>query len=110
MKMQEKVKMQEKRSVMPSIGFGTMEYLDGTHEPSEMEDVVARAVKEGYRFFDCAEMYATTAAVGRGLEKSIQAGHARRDEIFVATKLKGIPCGDYEAVSERLRVHLKDLR
>ena len=95
---------------IPNVGFGTMEYLDGTHEPSEMEDIVLSAVKVGFRFFDCAEVYTTTTAVGRGLEKAIQAGHAARDDIFLATKLSGIPCGDYEDVSERLRAHLKGLR
>ena len=104
------IQAQASKSEMPNVGFGTMEYLDGTHEPSEMEDIVASAVKEGFRFFDCAEVYTTTTAVGRGLQKAIQAGYSARDELFLATKLSGIPCGDYDVVSERLLKHLKDLR
>ena len=97
------------RSKMPAMGFGTMEYVDGTHEPEEMQDVVFNACKAGFRMYDCAELYATTEAVGRGLAKAIKGGHVCREDLFVATKLKGMACGEYDAVRERLRAHLKEL-
>ncbi len=65
-------------AAIPAIGFGTWKIED--HQASE---VVAHALKAGYRHIDTAEIYGNETGVGKGVTES---GVARGD-IFVTTKL-----------------------
>ncbi|HET9717700.1 MAG TPA: aldo/keto reductase [Pseudolabrys sp.] len=62
---------------MPAIGFGTMEL---PHRPAEL---VAAAIRSGYRHIDTARKYGTEEHVGEG----IRASGIARDELFVTTKV-----------------------
>jgi diketogulonate reductase-like aldo/keto reductase len=62
---------------MPAIGFGTMEL---PHRPAEL---VAYAIKCGYRLVDTARKYGTEERVGEG----IRASGIARDELWVTTKV-----------------------
>lgn len=62
---------------LPAIGFGTMEL---PHRPAEL---VAHAIKSGYRAIDTARKYGTEERVGEGIRAS---GIARAD-LFVTTKV-----------------------
>jgi diketogulonate reductase-like aldo/keto reductase len=62
---------------MPAIGFGTMEL---PHRPAEL---VAYAIKCGYRLIDTARKYGTEERVGEG----IRASGIARDELWVTTKV-----------------------
>ena len=61
---------------MPVIGFGTSQLGD-------CADVVATALKLGYRHLDTAWKYGTEAGVGEGIRRS----GVRRREIFLTTKV-----------------------
>ena len=63
---------------MPVIGYGTF-----TLEPSDCEELVAKALNDGYRLIDTANMYKNEKAVGRAIRKS----KIKREEIFITTKL-----------------------
>lgn len=63
---------------MPVIGYGTF-----TLEPADCEELVARALHDGYRLIDTANMYKNEKAVGRAIRKS----KVNREEIFITTKL-----------------------
>ena len=62
---------------IPAIGFGTMEL---PHRPAEL---VAAAIRSGYRHIDTARKYGTEEHVGEG----IRASGIARDELFVTTKV-----------------------
>lgn len=62
---------------LPVIGFGTMEL---PHRPAEL---VAHAIKSGYRAIDTARKYGTEERVGEG----IRASGIDRKELFVTTKV-----------------------
>ncbi len=62
---------------MPAVAYGTMEL---PHRPAEL---VAAAIKAGYRGIDTARKYGTEERVGEGIRAS---GIARK-ELFVTTKV-----------------------
>lgn len=84
---------------MPVLGFGTF-----TLEPADCEELVAEALKEGYRLIDTANMYKNEKAVGRAIRKS----KVNREEIFITTKLwpTSFP---YEKASKEIDETLKRL-
>ena len=66
-------------ALIPVLGCGTWE-LRG----EQCANIVAEALKIGYRHIDTAQGYDNEAAVGEG----IRASAVRRDEIFVTTKVR----------------------
>jgi diketogulonate reductase-like aldo/keto reductase len=64
--------------LIPKIGLGTWMVED-----EDAEQVVASAIKAGYRHIDTAQAYENEAGVGRG----IKAGNVPRDQLFITTKL-----------------------
>ncbi len=62
---------------MPAIGFGTMEL------PQRPAELVAHAIKSGYRLIDTARKYGTEEHVGEG----IRASGIAREELWVTTKV-----------------------
>jgi diketogulonate reductase-like aldo/keto reductase len=69
-------------SQMPVIGLG-MWKVDGAAAPALVEE----AARAGYRHFDCASDYGNEAAVGTGLQSVIRSGTARREDLWVTSKL-----------------------
>ncbi|MCL1828793.1 MAG: aldo/keto reductase [Oscillospiraceae bacterium] len=63
---------------MPALGFGTAMIAD-----DEIPSVIGDALKEGYRYFDCAPEYGNAGKIGAQL----RAGDIPREELFIATKL-----------------------
>lgn len=63
---------------IPALGFGIFRMSD-----AEVERVVPAALEAGFRHFDTAQFYANEAALGRALK----AAGARRDELFLTTKV-----------------------
>lgn len=63
--------------IMPMEGFGVFQIPE-----TDCEQVMAKAIKTGYRLFDTASSYQNEAAVGRAIRNS---GVARND-FFVTTK------------------------
>ena len=95
-------------------GFGTMEYVDGKHSGNPaavMYEATQTALETGYRIFDCAEMYDSTDYVGKAFGESMKSGQVKREELFIITKLKGLPSGeDYQMLKIRLQEHLAKLQ
>ncbi|MGO4408363.1 aldo/keto reductase [Bosea sp. RAF48] len=63
---------------IPALGFGVFRMSD-----AEVERVVPAALEVGFRHFDTAQIYGNEAALGQAL----QAAGARRDELFLTTKV-----------------------
>eukprot|EP00005_Dracoamoeba_jomungandri_P001406 CAMPEP_0174256156 /NCGR_PEP_ID=MMETSP0439-20130205/5409_1 /TAXON_ID=0 /ORGANISM="Stereomyxa ramosa, Strain Chinc5" /LENGTH=300 /DNA_ID=CAMNT_0015338641 /DNA_START=1739 /DNA_END=2641 /DNA_ORIENTATION=- len=73
--------------------------------PEATYDSVSKALEAGFRHFDTAELYETTQMVGKALKDS----KVTREEIFLTSKLKGLPCGDYDSVKSAANNLLSDL-
>jgi 2,5-diketo-D-gluconate reductase B len=77
---------------IPVIGLGT----GGLGE--DCGNIVAAALKAGYRHIDTARKYGTE----RGVGEAIRASHLPRDEIFLTTKVshENLHAGDFEQSTE----------
>ncbi len=84
---------------IPQIGFGT----SGLGE--QAGEIVAAALKAGYRHIDTAWKYGTERGVGEG----IRASGLRREEIFVTTKVSHeyLRAADFERSTEESLRNLK---
>lgn len=65
-------------NMIPAVGIGTF-LLTG----KEAENSVLHAIQDGYKLIDTANAYRNEVGVGRG----IKASNARREDLFVSTKL-----------------------
>lgn len=67
---------------MPAVGLGTWQ-----SGPGEVAAAVTAAIKNGYKMIDAAYCYANEEEVGQGLKAAFDAGYAKREDLFVVTKL-----------------------
>lgn len=84
---------------IPVLGLGTWMIDNNT-----VCDVVANAIKLGYRHIDTAEAYGNEEGVGRGIKKS----GIKREEIFLQTKLHA-EAKTYEQAKAEIELSLKKL-
>ncbi len=89
---------------MPLVGLGVYQITD---EP-ECAEIVATALRLGYRHLDTAQDYGNERAVGQGIAQS----GISRDELFVTTKFlpsRADPVAELEGSLERLGLDFVDL-
>lgn len=67
---------------IPLFGLGTFKADEKTTNAA-----VAAALQAGYRHIDCAQHYLNEPAIGSGLKAALDAGFAKREEVFVTSKL-----------------------
>ncbi|WP_158932466.1 aldo/keto reductase [Acidisphaera sp. S103] len=67
---------------MPAVGFGTL-----IPDPLATKQATRIALEAGFRHFDCAERYRNEEAVGDALRAAFGEGTARREDVFITTKL-----------------------
>lgn len=67
---------------MPELGFGTL-----IPDPATTISATRYALEAGFRHFDCAERYRNESEVGIALQAGMAAGIAKREELFITTKL-----------------------
>jgi diketogulonate reductase-like aldo/keto reductase len=65
-------------AAIPALGLGVYRMSD-----AEVEAVVPAALEAGFRHFDTAQIYQNEAALGQALQKA----GARRDDLFLTTKV-----------------------
>ena len=68
---------------MPLEGFGVFQVPD----PAVCEQAVYDAIKTGYRLIDTAQAYMNEEAVGKAVNRAIADGIAKREELFITTKV-----------------------
>ena len=85
---------------IPAVGLGTMTLKDAV-----CVDIVAAALKIGYRHLDTAERYGNEAEVGEGLHSS----GVPREDVFVTTKVywDKLAPGDFERSFDESLKNLK---
>jgi diketogulonate reductase-like aldo/keto reductase len=79
---------------IPCLGLGV--YQSGRGRATE--DAVSWALEAGYRHVDTASMYGNETEVGAALKRAFAAGLARREDVFVTTKLWNSDHGYDEAL------------
>ena len=86
---------------MPILGFGVFQVKD----LAECERSVMDAIETGYRLIDTAASYGNEEAVGKAIRKS----GARREDLFITTKL-WIQSDGYEGTKKAFERSLKRLQ
>ncbi len=90
--------------LLPAVGFGLWKVPQAS-----TADMVVKAAEARYRHFDSASDYGNEAETGAGLQRVLQSGCCRRDELWITSKLWNT-CHRPEHVSLALRKTLHDLR
>lgn len=86
---------------IPCIGFGTYKTSDG----QDGAEVIANALKAGYRYFDTASIYKNEEYIAEAVAKT----GIKREEIFLASKVWKTEMG-YEGTKKAFRASLERLR
>ncbi len=68
--------------ILPPVGFGLWKVPE-----AEAAELVVQAANVGYRHFDSASDYGNEAGTGEGLQRVIQSGICRREDLWVTSKL-----------------------
>src|SRR3954463_1884550 len=69
-------------SAMPMIGLGLWKV-----DRADAAGLIEEAARVGYRHFDCASDYGNEDAAGKGLQSIQQSGTARREDLWITSKL-----------------------
>lgn len=69
-------------SGMPAVGLGLWKI-----PATDTAGLVAEAIRAGYRHLDAACDYGNEAEAGEGIRSALAAGHCRRDDLWVTSKL-----------------------
>ena len=67
---------------IPMIGIGTWQ-----SDPEKVTDAVYSAIKAGYRHIDCAAEYGNEVEVGKGINRAIEDGITKREDLWITSKL-----------------------
>lgn len=89
---------------MPKLGIGTFML-----NPDQAEDAVYNALKNGYRLIDTAQSYFNEEEVGEGIQKAITDELAKREEIFITSKV-WIDNYGYEKCKESVLESIRKLK
>lgn len=77
---------------MPVIGLGSWRLTDDT------PDIIATALKLGYRMIDTSGDYGTQPGIGAGIQKS----GINREDLFLVTKVEDTDADAYDAAQQNL--------
>lgn len=89
---------------IPKLGIGTFML-----NPDQAEDAVYNALKNGYRLIDTAQSYFNEEEVGEGIQKAITDELAKREEIFITSKV-WIDNYGYEKCKESVLESIRKLK
>ena len=67
---------------IPALGLGTWKADQG-----QAYSTIRKAIKLGYRHFDCAFIYDNEREIGAAIQDAIMMGEVNREELFITTKL-----------------------
>jgi alcohol dehydrogenase (NADP+) len=73
------------RERIPCIGMGT--FGSDRYGPGEVSAAVARAIRCGYRLFDCASVYGNENLIGGVFGEAFESGTVKREELFITSKV-----------------------
>jgi D-xylose reductase len=65
------------------LGFGTWKLPAN----SSTSDLIYKIIREGYRHIDCASIYGNEKYVGEGIQRALQEGIVKREDLWITSKL-----------------------
>jgi alcohol dehydrogenase (NADP+) len=74
---------------IPIVGLGTWHIQD---DRSNVTDIIATAMQNGYRHFDCAFFYDNQKAIGTGIKEGLRRTGLKREDVWVTSKLWNDRC------------------
>lgn len=92
---------------IPAIGLGT--FGSDKYGPQAVAEAVRGAVRFGYRLIDCASVYQNEDAIGEVLQKLVQEGFVKREELFLTSKVWNDMHGEGNVIAS-CKKSLRDLR
>lgn len=90
---------------MPMMGLGT--FGSDKYNSDQVSEAVYGAIKVGYRLIDCAAVYQNEDSIGKVLNRVIQEGIVKREELFITSKVWN---DKHNEVIESCKKSLKDLQ
>lgn len=61
-------------------------------EPQDVGVAIRYALMNGHRHIDCAHYYGNEAEIGKALQKCIEEGMVKREDVFITSKLWYVNC------------------
>lgn len=98
---------------IPCIGLGT--FGSDKYSAEQVAEAVYGAIRCGYRLIDCASVYQNERQIGQVLQRLLQQGDIRREELFVTSKVWNDMHGEGDVLRackkslEDLKLHYLDL-
>jgi diketogulonate reductase-like aldo/keto reductase len=77
-----KIPLNNGSGAIPALGFGTL-----IPDPVATRNATKAALEAGFRLLDTAERYRTEKEVGEAMQEAFKEGKAKREDVFVITKL-----------------------
>jgi alcohol dehydrogenase (NADP+) len=68
--------------IIPALGLGTWH-----SDKDKVGQAVKTALIKGYQHIDCASIYGNEEEIGEAFNSVFSAGHVKREDIFVTSKL-----------------------
>lgn len=72
-------------SKLPAIGLGT--FGSDKVSPETVALTVKKAIKAGYRYFDCASVYGNEKEIGAVFHEIVSSGALKREELCISSKV-----------------------
>ena len=69
---------------IPIVGLGTWHIHDNR---SNVTDIIATAIQQGYRHIDCAFFYDNQKAIGSGIKEGLRRTGLKREDLWITSKL-----------------------
>ena len=90
---------------IPAMGMGT--FGSDRFSPEEVSGAVAKALRKGYRLFDCAAIYGNEHLIGDVFAAAIEEGVVSRSDLYITSKVWN---DQHHAVLASLHKSLADLQ
>ncbi len=91
---------------MPQEGFGVYQISD----LRQCEKAVYEAIRAGYRMIDTAAVYGNEEAVGRAVDRAVEDGIVKREDLFIQSKVWVQDQKDEQTAFEAVKASLERLR
>lgn len=72
-------------TLVPAVGLGT--FASDNYTADVVAEAVGGALRAGYRFIDCASVYSNEDAIGVEINKFLNEGCAKREDLFITSKV-----------------------
>ena len=94
-------------TTVPAVGMGT--FGSDKYGADQIAEAVYGGIRAGYRLIDCASVYMNEDKIGEALERVMQEGVVKREELFITSKVWNDMHAEGKVI-ESCEKSLKDLK